>query len=1207
MKKLSKIILLIICLCMLTIRVNAALNCGDTHINEGINKNTGWNVKMPICNWKKAKGTTTKSGYATYAAAYAAKTSQTLTEYEGSDGKPADGLKAVPNWIKADIYANYKCSHSESASTKKTSCSRCIYDKSAKKCEPARVIAGCGCIKSGTKCSKNPTSVETLYCKNKSLTLSGEDCSVTSSGETKVTKELKAGDIKYAKNKYYKDGECTITYSLKAPKYKCIVTTGTYEACTPTFNVEGATAYCVNPTLKFPKSSGKNYTWDKTFDVNNCVNSYNTVDCGYANILIEGKKNGVSDRNINTALRLWAAYAGQKGYSSKSGIASVVGDGCGTSVLFTVSKGETDINVYSRSVSYIISLKRFKSIVEKHVSVTKGMFSNKDYRITCTDSLGLRIMCSNGNDHMQAIELLYNTITGNNNFKKHLEELSGGKDTTPTSANVVLNNTTDKKFTTKVEFEEITNSTEKGLVIDCDELKKNPKDPNYNSIMPYCQTKVQLFDANNNKLTSNVDMEKCIKGEGCYSKVMSYAICDKNTTKTTKKIVVTYKATQSSKTIRKYYACKDKTKYQYLFAFHETPSTTTTQSETAKESFEVYNYICDGKSTCTDYSPKTSMTGGKFACKKSGSDPEYIKDPSLNCIVNMPDNENKNYYDYSDYFGLNSNLCKVYCSDEVYYTLTNPTTVKSGLVFYYDVKFTEAKNDSKALLSSVIKLKRNCVSEIYYSKDLPYESKNALMKQYGLLEGLSDKNKEKMKSSITNWTTLFKAVVKKSESEGKRGENAKQLIYDLYNCNLFKGDKEGNFTSIATSGVKSITIAKPKDNKTGVAYDSINATYSSDKNYGIGIRLTTENGKQTSRYTCSMKNKTCINLSSITYEGGAEIHGDEKSRVGNDSPISIGQVTGTNNIGKVKYCKDCLKYDKSTKNNYDYGKLFTTTTSATSKITYHNRSTDVSVNVPANNYAYFSIVTEVGFYNNSLFKIHPFDGYVSKVKSSEYKAKNSNYLFVEKYHYPISKNAYNDCYNEKTGENKCTVTQNFSTIETYYRKAEKDDFKTMLSKSKTFSCYYEPEPPTVVPPVDGFDNSIYRNVDLSNLFPSNEIPKNWATTEGTEAMEEIQNTSSDFYTNDTYYLEYSVTLSPEQIKNINEKYNKGLYYDNTINESSCILDTDNNIYTSCKSKVLTEIMKSSEKAANNEGAYGTFDQNYKGVSKYTQNKKKTGN
>ena len=109
---------------------------------------------------------------------------------------------------------------------------------------------------------------------------------------------------------------------------------------------------------------------------------------------------------------------------------------------------------------------------------------------------------------------------------------------------------------------------------------------------------------------------------------------------------------------------------------------------------------------------------------------------------------------------------------------------------------------------------------------------------------------------------------------------------------------------------------------------------------------------------------------------------------------------------------------------------------------------------------------------------------------------------------------------------------------------------------------------------------VFRNVDLSNLFPSGrEFGTNWSNA--TEIIAEIQNTADEVFIKDEH-LVLSVTLNSDAIKKIREynRYrntNAGGYLDNSL--IKCDLETSldgvNNRFANCRSTFIDEIQSGS--------------------------------
>ena len=217
---------------------------------------------------------------------------------------------------------------------------------------------------------------------------------------------------------------------------------------------------------------------------------------------------------------------------------------------------------------------------------------------------------------------------------------------------------------------------------------------------------------------------------------------------------------------------------------------------------------------------------------------------------------------------------------------------------------------------------------------------------------------------------------------------------------------------------------------------------------------------------------------------------------------------------------------------------------------------------------------------------------------------------MHKYSYPLSKDAYTYEACIKGNSHQCNTTYLFGDIHSFYRKSTND---RLLSNIKNIGvvngCYINIDPPEVNEAPKGkttpnelctdFDScTTYRNVDMESLFPNAKLGgKNWVDDpNGLTAIENIEAHAKDksIYNvnNDTnMYLEYSVTLDPQQIKNINNSLNTEAYTNNTLYNCK-VTETESGvkIYTDCQSRLLDDNYTSSNQ-------YGTFAKS-DGVSKY---------
>ncbi len=995
------------------------------------------------------------------------------------------------------------------------------------------------------------------------------------------------------------DNNCTKctseTYTLNCPLYGCDAKTEEVSTCTPTFTTGEKPAYCVNPSQGFAPflSNGNNYMLDKTFDINKCfASSFNRADCGYANILIEGKYHNIDEQQIQLALRLWGVHTGGAGFDDKKvGVANVIGGSCSEYVTFVAD--DDVINIYKITHDYIWKYFFDKISKEEYVDASKA--NSYFDEVTCKNSQN-SLVCGKLLNYAEAIALFFNTYNGNKYMQEHLYSIVGYDiNTEPTNAIV---ETVEEKSRLELSFERNVNiQTEE--TFNCNDLEKDkdlPKEkrkyPNIDeplreNILKYCNIEVLnffVYDNDGNRIPIDVDKDSKefdgYKGTIDFD-IEKFAACKVNGQKkyTHYELEVEYLKTKTQTSVEKYIACSEPEENQYLFSFQgvsvteEVPGESITKDEKDDKLFNI-SINCAG--ACTNYGIRENVS-------KCESQKEYnkyytstVKDPSLSCIINMGSNTNKNYYDYSNYFKVNTNLCRVYCSDEVNYHIAGKIDAVSGLQFKYDIKPGNLLNDSGKMFSSIIEEKRNCVSEIYYNNEFPNNPDWEGI--YGITEEEINKYL-KDDPKIRNWKDLFFVLFKKSQSEGYRSENLNQLVYDLYNCNFVKD------ISTFTNG----NITRPKDNTIGDSYNYVNTLFNSKNNYGL----------------VDSKNLDDMWLNTVSYEGGSE-YMNSSSRVGNNNNDIDMKKEVKSQVSDVKYCTgfgyECLPYDsKNEKYTYDtFGniELGSTGYEIDGKSTsIKNLKKILDTQIPVNDYAMFTITTQIGFYNSSEFEIEQYSGKVNKIIGSY----NENYAKLDSFSYPLSKNAYNLCSKSSKDYASCGVTQTFSNASTFYRNRKTDDLSNALTKSTLtkFNCSVDVKIPEVTVEQSANSKTIYRDVDLSNLFPNGERDNtNWSTEYGTIAKNEIAESSSRI-TNDDYYLEYSFDLTPEsirEIKNYNSRMEKnGGYLNNTL--SNCTLTNDK--YFNCESSFLRDIGSGNSLYVDNDSPNNKFD----GISKYTKENK----
>ena len=983
---------------------------------------------------------------------------------------------------------------------------------------------------------------------------------------------------------YIENESCTcnkadVVYSYECPIYQCNRGDSIFSLCTPSFtSSDNNKVYCVNAGQPFSSSysTTASYIKDSDFNARKCESSHSTIDCGYANILIEGNLYGLSNKTIELALRLWAVHNQQRGYDYV-GISNRTGDSCQNYTMFMKESRSSVVNPYVRTYQeFRRSLfENARSYIDSHGYIDPSQASDYgQFGISC-DSSNLGVACGTTNQYKQAFALLANTIFGNSKMQEHLSNIFKGEINEEIS-NVNLITDENGNQQVEVHFEELKTITKDiNVKINCNELDKMVKENKIteaqkNQISPYCKINVKFIDGNGRVIgrLGGGTPDYCYK-DYCRVVVEKFAMCDiENEEVTPIQIAINHAKPLSGDSVVKYISCSNARENQYLFGFDTNlvnqvnkGVTPTANSETVTEKYIVSNYRCAGR--CDDYSLRGEV---KNKCDDNnenygGTFNSSIKDPSLKCIVNMGRPEYKSMYDYSEYFGVNTHICRIYCSDEVNIYIADKTKATSGKYFYYDIESTVNSNNKNIqyLFTDIVEEKRTCVSDINYSHTFldGFNWKDA----YGF--GTYDDGITTSEiNNITNWQTLFPVMVKKALSQGGTEENVNQLLYDLMNCNLYSEEE------IKATGVK---IAHNKEYSN--ARSRILELFSEDNKYGLGLDS-----------SCVVNHNTneCVKMSNVNYDFGA--NNDGKSTISMKSVASV-----ENTFDNMVYCSGvgCFAYDPDNKEaEFDYP---TNTVSSTNP-NFQIKSTDgrtmnffgkTKITIPTNDYVMFDIKTNVAFYNASRYDVRP-DGKTVLSGSGG----NEKYLSLSPYIYTIDKEAYNNknCVSKNflDGYKRCNVNHVFEEIKTFFRNNSGDEFSKAVESEEKFSCYVDVAPPQTTLASSNHNNlresTIFRNVMVSNMFPSSNdgytsnIDSNWATDNGHNATDQITYTAEDLITTDSY-LDYRIVISPTQIKNIKE-YNK--QNDLYLNEEEVKCTIVDDTYQNCQSPFINELRNSTE-------------------------------
>ena len=745
----------------------------------------------------------------------------------------------------------------------------------------------------------------------------------------------------------------------------------------------------------------------------------------------------------------------------------------------------------------------------------------------------------------------------------------------------------------------------------------------------------------------------------CIAETRVYADCKEDVKKIVTKIK--YKQTKSEHGFKKYVSCNTANPRvnaglvnQFLYKMEPIDRITDAGiGEDEIVELETYPYcevdckdltIKESKKKCDE--PQASKIDHYKSSSSKKTYETSIHDPSLSCILNTYP-ERKTTYDYSDYFGVNTDVCRIYCSDSAHFYLPEKSVIYTGLSLKYDIEYSlYGENRSKKSLTSIVEMRRDCVSEINFDYVDSNKTFQSIARKYGFDSSMVNKY------NVNDWISLYNAVYHRvTNYENKRNETLIKLIYDLYNCNMFSN----------------IPIERPKDNTTGPIFANVIPEIYGN-NYGF------------EDCTINESTNTCLTYDGMTYDGGAKFAsdsiakskgaaevGDTRDTIQYKHTVALNdKVNGKNLpvISNVRYCKGkgCFDYlqfvisdpDKVDENlkKGEYalpnvrvslpaaGKLFTVNaynpetetyenmqkpfieydsdTPQLQKVNYITNNKELSSKyVPNADYAYFTISTRVGYYNDSEFQVQPYTGHLYDVTSGSpyFEEKTDIRTNLEKGLYPIDQRL-NECTvvaESKKGTNyyKCETINYFGAMNTYHRNFGELSNGTNVPKAldKFYLAINAPDKTKFTCSFVGkysFDNipqAVYRNVELTDMFPSDRmIGKNWDTEAAEKYRENIKNYIESKSIVEYYdsHLEYSYTFTHDALMKIREDNAKTQTYTNNNIYGNTLKTVKENAYIKLRSRFVDII----ETDGNAYGAENNRKDKRRGVSEYTENVEK---
>lgn len=942
--------------------------------------------------------------------------------------------------------------------------------------------------------------------------------------------------------------------------------------------------YCINPADEPP---GK--TQVKGFDATQCESSNSTPECGFSNILIEGyyRRNIKNNGNytyavVGAAMRLWSAHVGNSGFKD-TGIAdeddsTINSDGSWLHYVPGPNINGPYLNVFKSTFKYFRDEHGYRpssvSTIYEVDTITGNGTSNL-LTVACSqDRMGVFCSGDSGN-YLYALSLYANTVQGNKYMQQHLNEINFQDD--PDVLNIVKNDPVSYSTTILSKTTvQITYKLRENVEIDCSTLPDELKNADACKINQQAIVK----DKNGKVLGSaNITEYDYCRKNYCYVTVeftpgvLDCRVIDKFILKTE-----VYK-TCGSRSVKSYYACANPDKHQIMYSFEPDQNC----DENVKTTEEIEStFKCN---LCED-----DASASVKACDSSAPVTNTVSDPSLNCILHKTSGHSlsvatktpKHAYDYSDTFKVNTDICRVYCSDKVNYKVSGRKSVATSFQLKYDIKadLGISNSDSNKLVS-MIEMERDCVSEIFY--DEPFDYVKDWSKAYGL------GNVE-----IDDWIDLYNALAEKSKDENERKELLNKLAYDLYNCNFYP-DIVG-----ATGG------------KVRIPQDSVNS-------YDVAKKLL----QNTVQY-CN--NNDCV-TGYIKYDGGAEFINPvspDELRVGSteDNPYLTSYTDIHTSAINVKYCDkgECFRQIDGKYSKEDFGAAHS------SRLSDETFSV-LDVKVPANDYAIFSIKVTNNVYNPVLYQVQHTTGKVQVEKEAD----KDKYYTLAKNTFPVSSYAYTLC-DHTTGNMHAVCKVNHQYFIPVYaefknsvgakqllfsRNYTDDNFLDKLEEANNYSCdYIVNSSPVIGPPSEcppnadcGREGYIFRNIDLANPVPVERDGTNWDATNSRNpiyssyvsgVINEIKDSAdNNLYATD-YYLEYSFVLDATSIEEIRSNNKVSNYF---ALPNSCKLINDKNdplynTYSGCKSAFLNDVRASHK--------YSIIVNKGDGVSQYTKDKDKVG-
>ena len=853
----------------------------------------------------------------------------------------------------------------------------------------------------------------------------------------------------------------------------------------------------------------------------------------------------------------------------------------------------------------------------------------------CSDESGLGVMCGLKNEkgnaeYIKAIYLYIRALQGNELELDTIIEDIGLKMTDEEKLNAILhpqykpiegqtkilyevdeNGETKTVIRYAIDTKVTNETTTNEIEVDCDWTDPDTKD--------YCKAEVFVFDSSGKPVYTSDHYDYCKKNY-CYVEIKSSMICEENqeSSKLTS-LVVTLPNLKSTLIKKIDNGIKGE---QIIFVYDDTGNITGGFCQEIAASKETLNVKCPcNPKEQPNLVEQNGNIKDKNYCSKNYNayDELYYGDPSMSSIINACYEEDKLKYDYTEDLNANGNdiyydaeleskysfqvksddfgVCTLYCRDETRFYIGNKMSVKAGQNLRYDigqslidkkiinetaidkgVTDTGNKNTEYNYMPSVVLQLRECTSEIDYDKwEKLYKSAKTQKEKNQLLYSIyncnlytTDDIRDKIESGKIKYNIMNENAKNYSDLNGYAEPAMIEYSYNVNDGTINIDNIYGTTKDylLAQEGCTSLGL-----NQTDCANYFLNHYsddyYNANSSENLGITLDFEHGLVDS------------NLNETIYCSGEacyKLKGSDGKYYYNPNAVGKNDYTTVDNIyddngsiikyesGKIlSYSQWGLNYQKYDKDSENYK----------SKIIDGNE-------VPTNEYASFIVVTETGFYNKQEYYADSYSGIIRNTPNENESIKSVK----------LDKNILPLHLDKETGSYE--ISHTFSDIKTaykrntYYTEKNYSLFDNINNKPGeiNYICTYDVYNTTTK--YEGDDSKklgfIYRPVNLEDVFESvtndsRDFPENWATDFGQNTLNQIQLSSENILEQpgdndeDNSYLEYSYTLTPEGINRIRE-YNttsesSGGYLENTL--YGCQYDEEEEIFYNCKSEFLSDL------------------------------------